>query len=360
MDKDFADISHDEEILDDGMLLFEGGIPKKKTPELSFCNDHVAFPVEQLELLTLRGAIRAPSKKKSSSKSNADVSAVKVTKPVSERNQLNDLNGTQWLPLTKSFSFQKGLGAKHPHAQIERLHPAPFSFQDISQLIIFFTKKNMSVLDPFGGVGSTAKACALEGRICTSIELQEVWNELAIKRLDTEIYPGAAKKHRFIRGDSRKILPTISTSSYDFIVTSPPYWNILNKKPDHKVKTARLKYKLKTNYSDESGDLGNIPEYDVFLHTLVEDIFVECGRVVKPKKYICLVVSDFRHKKEFISLHSDIISRLNNRKTSDGYRLSLQGIKILVQNHKSLLPYGYPFSYVENIHHQYILIFQKA
>ena len=37
----------------------------------------------------------------------------------------------------------------------------------------------------------------------------------------------------------------------------------------------------------------------------------------------------------------------------------LQGVKVLLQNHKSLLPYGYPFSYVENIHHQYILIFKK-
>lgn len=56
----------------------------------------------------------------------------------------------------------------------ERQHPAPYSFQDISQLILFFTKQGMKVLDPFGGVGSTAKACALEHRICTSIELEKL------------------------------------------------------------------------------------------------------------------------------------------------------------------------------------------
>ena len=43
----------------------------------------------------------------------------------------------------------------------------------------------------------------------------------------------------------------------------------------------------------------------------------------------------------------------------EGYQLTLQGVKVLAQNHKSLLPYGYPFAYVENIHHQYILIFRK-
>ena len=93
---------------------------------------------------------------------------------VDARNNLNDLTGKDWLPQTKSFFYQKGLGANHPEAQIEKLHPAPYSFQDIGQLVIFFTKQGMNVLDPFGGVGSTAKACEVNGRICTSIELSPV------------------------------------------------------------------------------------------------------------------------------------------------------------------------------------------
>ena len=43
----------------------------------------------------------------------------KIQKPVDKRNTLNDLNGTQWLPETKSFFYQKGLGASHPEAQID-------------------------------------------------------------------------------------------------------------------------------------------------------------------------------------------------------------------------------------------------
>ena len=78
---------------------------------------------------------------------------------VDARNSLNDLTGKDWLPETKSFFYQKGLGANHPEAQIEKLHPAPYSFQDIGHLVTFFTKQGMNVLDPFGGVGSTAKAC---------------------------------------------------------------------------------------------------------------------------------------------------------------------------------------------------------
>ena len=86
---------------------------------------------------------------------------------------------------------------------------------------------------------------------------------------------------------------------------------------------------------------------------------MECARVLRPKKYMCLVVSDFRNKSEFISFHSDLIQAMNKKETSDGYRVTLQGVKVLLQNHKSLLPYGYPFAYVENIHHQYVLIFRK-
>lgn len=281
-------------------------------------------------------------------------------KKIDPRNTLNDLTGSQWIPETKSFFYQKGLGSKHPHAQIERQHPAPYSFQDIAHLITFFTKKGMRVLDPFGGVGSTAKACELVGRICTSIELQPKWNELAIQRLETEVGSGTAVKHQFILGDSRIQLKQLDDRSFDFMVTSPPYWSILNKKADYKVKKERIENNLATNYSDDDeNDLANIGNYEKFLQILVDEVFLECARVLRPKKYMCLVVSDFRNKSEFISFHSDLIQAMNKRRTSDGYLITLQGVKVLLQNHKTLLPYGYPFAYVENIHHQYILIFRK-
>ena len=101
-----------------------------------------------------------------------------VVGTVDKRNRLNDLTGKDWLPETKSFFYQKGLGANHPEAQIEKLHPAPYSFQDIGHLVRFFTKAGMSVLDPFGGVGSTAKACEVDGRVCTSMNyLLNVWKQ---------------------------------------------------------------------------------------------------------------------------------------------------------------------------------------
>ncbi len=280
-----------------------------------------------------------------------------INKPVDPRNKLNDLIGKEWLPETKSFAYQKGLGAKHPHAQIEKQHPAPFSYQDIEKLIKFFTKQGQIVLDPFSGVGSTIKACALNKRKGIGIELSEHWNELAKERINTEVEEGEANKHIFINEDCRIALKTMETNSIDFVVTSPPYWSILNKKADHKTKN-RVEDNLKTNYSEDPRDLGNIDSYEEFLSILVDDVIAELGRVLREKKYLCLIVSDFRHKSEYVSFHSDLIQRIKKLECND-YKLSLQGVKVLLQNHKSLLPYGYPFAYVENIHHQYILIFRK-
>lgn len=275
-----------------------------------------------------------------------------------ERNQLNDLTGKDWLPETKSYFFQRGLGANHPDAQIEKQHPAPFSFQDIEKLILFFTKRGMNVLDPFGGVGSTAKACAVSGRHCTSIELSSKYHALSIERLEKEVGKGASAHHNFINGDSCQLLPTYPTDTYDFVVTSPPYWGILHKQ-DQKVVKSRVANNLDTHYSDDDKDLGNMFDYEVFLDVLVDKVFMECARVLKRNKYMAIIVSDFRDKGEYVSFHSDLIYRMKNHPIAGGGRLVLQGTKILIQNHKSLLPYGYPFSYVENIHHQYVLIFRK-
>ena len=74
---------------------------------------------------------------------------------VDPRNRLNELTAKEWIVETISVWNQRGLGAGHPDARIERQHSAPFSFTDVSRLIRYFTKSGQTVLDPFVGVGST-------------------------------------------------------------------------------------------------------------------------------------------------------------------------------------------------------------
>jgi DNA modification methylase len=273
---------------------------------------------------------------------------------VSPKNALNDLTAREWIPETKSFWYQKGLGAKHEHAEIERLHPAPFSYQDVARLVRFFTKEGESVLDPFCGVGSTLKACATTGRRGVGIELMPTWADLAELRLEREVPDESSRMaQRVIRGDARVELSELEGDSFRFAVTSPPYWNILNKVPDHKVLAERVHHGLSTSYGEDGRDLGNIDAYNDFIDEVVA-IFAGVERVVMRGGHLAIIVGDFRHKAIFYPFHADLCRELPKR---SGW--VLQGVTVLLQNHKRLFPYGYPYAFVPNIHHQNILIFRR-
>jgi DNA modification methylase len=273
---------------------------------------------------------------------------------VHPRNQLNDLTAREWIAETVSVWRQKGLGAGHADAQIEKLHPAPFSFTDVSRLIRFFSKSGQTVLDPFAGIGSTLKAAALDGRKGIGIELNPHFVELTKQRLDQEVAGTLfdVPEQSILEGDARAVLPTLDEDLVDFVVTSPPYWNILHKE-DHKSKQERSNKGLATRYSKDDGrDLGNIHDYEAFVGELV-GIFAECGRVLKPNKYLCAVVGDFRDKGRYRMFHSDLAAACEEV----GY--VIKGIKILYQPHKRVFPYGYPAAYVPNLHHQYIVVLRN-
>lgn len=275
--------------------------------------------------------------------------------PVKRRlpNNLNDLTAKEWIPETVSVWTQRGLGKSHEHAQIERQHPAPFSFQDVARLVRFFTKSSECVLDPFVGVGSTLKAAALEGRRGIGIDLNPRYVKLAKERLNKEVEPGTLTrcKQQVLQGDAATLIPTLEAGSVKLVITSPPYWNILHKE-DHKAKQERIGNGLDTRYGDDQMDLGNIADYSVFLETLA-GILQLTHRCLAANGHLCLVVSDFRHRARYFMFHADIAREMESR----GF--TLKGITILYQRHKRVFPYGYPYSFVPNLHHQYIVILAK-
>lgn len=272
------------------------------------------------------------------------------TMKVDPRNKINDLDGKEWVKSTASVWYQRGLGKEHPHAHYEKQHPAPFAFLMVERLLKFFTKKGDVVLDPFCGVGSTLKACALNGRRGIGIELGKKWAALAKKRLANEANEGFEQE--LICGDCREVLPKMKSESVDFIVTSPPYWGILAKPADYRVKEERISKGLDTKYSDDERDLGNIEDYERFLDQL-GTVFAECYRILANRKYMVVVVSDFRHGNEFYHFHSDVVRQMEHM----GF--TSKGLIIYVKNAKKLYPYGYPYDFVPSIIHEYLLVFRR-
>jgi DNA modification methylase len=282
------------------------------------------------------------------------------------RNKLNDLDNVEWLTLTKS------VWESRPPArdELKEQHPATFAESDVEKLIRFFTKRGGKVLDPFLGSGSTLIACLDTGRDGVGIELIGKWVSIARRRLQRakqessyfqlsiDSFSGEKGEQQkppnleIIQGDSREVLKEFPPEDFDFIVTSPPYWAILTKAKDHKSRRERLSKGLPTKYSDDSRDLGNAPSYEVFLLELSK-VFSECHRVLKPGKYMAVIVSDFRHGSRFIPYHIDIAREVEK------VGFSLEGITILMQDSKNLYPYGMPYAFVSNIHHQNILIFRR-
>jgi DNA modification methylase len=269
-------------------------------------------------------------------------------------NPLNDLLAKEWLPETVSVFAQKGLGAGSKGAAIEKLHPAPFSFQDVARQIKFFTKEGEKVLDPFVGVGSTLKACCFENRIGYGIELSKKYADLSKLRIEQEVPDDMKFKNqqKILNSNCLQEINNFTENYFDFLITSPPYWNILETK-DHKA-NERVVENLDTKYSDDDNDLANIQDYDVFLDTL-SAFFSDCSRIIKPKKYMAIIVSDFRRLDKFVIFHADLAKAIEEKS-----KFRLKGIKILYQRHKRVFPYGYPFSFVPNVHHQNVLIFQNS
>lgn len=273
---------------------------------------------------------------------------------VDPRNTLNELTAKEWLSESVSVWTQRGLGAQHKDAAIEKLHPAPFSYSDVRRIVRMYTKAGETVLDPFSGVGSTIKAAVLEGRNGIGIELYPDFVALTRKRLQEEIPEElvSATRQEVLLGDTRTISRTLEPESIDLVITSPPYWSILNKKSDHKVKETRASKGLVTNYGDDGRDLGNIEQYEEFVEELGNSLEGSI-RALRPKKYFILVVGDFRHKSKYYMFHADIARALESR------GLTLQASNVLYQRHKRVFPYGYPYAYVPNVHHQNIVVLRK-
>jgi len=272
-------------------------------------------------------------------------------KIVNPQNKLNDLSGSEWIYFLNSVevTHYSTNGADSFAHYLRKEHPSPKPPQLMKKFIEFFTKENQVVLDPFMGVGGTLIACSLSNRRGIGIDLSKKYVDL-YKKVCKELN---IREQKAIVGDSLqidKLLP--KNTVIDFILTDPPYGEMLSKK-----RTGQRKKKIglaeATPFTNHEKDLGNM-DRGRFLESLKE-IIRKSVQFLKPKGYVAIFVKDLQPKgKEHNMLHCLITDKL-----LEIDNLSFRGYKIWYDATQKLYPFGYPHAFVANQFHQFILIFRK-
>jgi DNA modification methylase len=245
----------------------------------------------------------------------------------------------------------------------QRIHGASFPQSLAEHQILIYTKRGETVLDPFVGIGTTLDAAAATGRNGIGIELNPEFVELAKKDL-IQIEKKTKTKQRIICDDVRNIRKYLEPESVNFILTSPPYANMLQKVQRrflYKWKSARDKFgftpiKNTRPYSGDPRDIGNLP-YNECLDAL-EQVFSDTLEILKDDSYAVWVVKDFRDLENdipYVNFHGDIIERAEK----SGW--TLWDIRIYDQTRfRPLIILGIPSrNFYLNIGHSYILVFKK-
>ncbi|MGB3700393.1 MAG: hypothetical protein WA997_03905, partial [Anaerolineales bacterium] len=137
----------------------------------------------------------------------------------------------------------------------------------------------------------------------------------------------------------------------NYVLTSPPYWDMLHAKGAQTQKKRRATAELDLHYSDNPEDLGNIHDYEQFLEKLV-NIYTAIKPYVLPRGYITIIVKNIKKGGKIYPLAWDIARELGDTYT-------LKDEKIWCQDDIRLAPYGLGNAWVSNTFHHYCLQFRN-
>lgn len=272
-------------------------------------------------------------------------------------NPLNDLSGGEW-----TFFLNSVINTRYPTSgaesyahNIRKIHPSPKPPQLMKDIINFFTKENEIVFDYFMGVGGSLLGASLSNRRALGIDLNKDYID-AYKQANKLLN---LKEQKTIHGDSasilqkkKKIKDYLGDDQFSLILIDPPYGDMMSRS-----KTGQAaKSKLNTNptpYTTSEADLGNmtLEKFYAIFKSVVEDSL----EFLKSEGHVVVFIKDLQPKNKMVNLlHADLIECLNSVSN-----LNYLGMKIWADQGVNLYPYGYPYAFVSNQIHQFILIFKK-
>jgi DNA modification methylase len=266
------------------------------------------------------------------------------------RNKLNDLDPKSWLKFQKSWFIHN----PPPRKKGLLVHPAKFPETMAQEFIEFFTRQGETVLDPMAGTGSTLVAALRAGRNGFGIELNPKYAEIAQQVIAAERAAlGAAcetLRSEIIQDDALNAV-NYKLPEIDYVLTSPPYWDMLHARGAATQKKRRAASDLDVIYSDDPNDLGNLHDYDEFVEKLVR-IYGGLKPLLREKAYLTIIVKNVKKGGRIYPLAWDIAREL-------GKTYTLKDEKIWCQDNQPLAPYGLGSAWVSNTFHHYCLQFRN-
>lgn len=271
-------------------------------------------------------------------------------------NPLNNLSGGDWLNFTTSvFSTFYTTNGKDSYAHdIRKIHPSPKPPQLMKEIIEFFTKENELVFDYFMGVGGSLLGAGLCNRKAIGIDLNEKYIETyknAAKEIGVDIFSTKCGDCLEILNNEKEMESLLSDEKISLVLIDPPYANMMSKE-----KTGgdiAVYGNNATPFTNDERDFGNLSQ-TAFFDSLKQSVELVLP-YIKKHGYIVIFIKDLQpNKKELNLLHADIIKKINEIPN-----LNYKGLRIWADRSAKLFPYGYPFSFVANQIHQYILVFRK-
>jgi hypothetical protein len=265
-------------------------------------------------------------------------------------NKLNDLNPKTWLKFQKSWFIHN----PPPRRKGVLVHPAKFPETLAQEFIEFFTKKGQIVFDPMAGTGSTLIAALRLGRPSYGIELNPKYAGIAREMLAAErtsLGEAAASLPAEVLTGDAALAASYGLPQCDYLLTSPPYWDMLHARGAATQRTRRQAADLDVFYSDDPHDLGNLHDYDEFLARLVA-IYTGLKPLLRPKAYLTIIVKNVKKGGRVYPLAWDLGREL-------GKVYTLKDEKLWCQDNQRLAPYGLGSAWVSNTFHHYCLQFRN-
>lgn len=266
------------------------------------------------------------------------------------KNTLNNLDSKSWLKFQKSW-FIHNPPPRQPGVLV---HPAKFPETLAQEFIEFFTKPNEKVLDPMVGTGSTLVAALRAGRNSFGIELNTKYAEIARQIVASEraLLAKLAEDltSEVIIGDAAHAADFLPLT-FDYVLTSPPYWDMLHAKGARTQKKRRTSTDLDVFYSDNPNDLGNLHNYDEFLEKLIA-LYVGLKPILREKAYLTIIVKNVKKGGKIYPLAWDLGREL-------GKTYTLKDEKLWCQDNQPLAPFGFGSAWVSNTFHHYCLQFRN-